>query len=132
LKDGIPKGLARELRNLNTLISGINREYSREPLDPEKVKDLTEIEILTILDKRKTEIDKILEKSEAKVLYELFHLTSEYVDPIVKKKLDNSVAYKVEELYASIESTYLQEKAAIIKLWRKKYLRSAIFSVREE
>lgn len=90
MKDDISKDLAKELRKLDTLISGINRDYSRRLLDPEKVKDLTKIEILTILDKRKAKIDEILGKSDARVLYELFHLTSEYVDPIVKKKIRQS------------------------------------------
>lgn len=62
----------------------------------------------------------------------IFHLTSEFVDPIIKKRLDNLAAIEVEKLYDSVENIGLQDKPTTVKSWRKRYLRSARLSVRKE
>ena len=119
LKDGIQENWATELRDLAASISNINRKYSSGPLSPEKIKSLTKIEILTLLDEIKSEIDTKPNASSASTLYQLFNLTSDYVDPIIKKKLDNLATITVEEMYDDIVNIGVEDKSAIIKTWRK-------------
>lgn len=97
-----------------------------------KVKDLTKIQILKLLEDRQAEVDKELMASNARTIYMIIHLTNEYVDPVDKKKLERLAAIKVKEFYDNIEATELQDKSALVKKWRRKYLRSARLSIRKE
>lgn len=75
---------------------------------------MTKLEILNLLDERQNEIDLILAEAKASTLYKIFHLTSQYVNPIVEKRLDNLATIEVEKLYDGVENVGNQDKQSTI------------------
>jgi hypothetical protein len=60
------------LQELTISIKNINRDYSTGAISPEKIKNLSKIKILTLLDQKTNEIE--LSKSKYATLYKLEHL----------------------------------------------------------
>lgn len=134
LKDGIPEDLEVELRNLDIKISNINRNYSNGPLSPDNVKKLEKIEILTYLSQKQKEIDNVLNQSVAKTLYKIQNLSTEYVSPLVKRKLSKLALIEVEKFYTEnpqAEDVY-GDMSSIVSNWKSRYYRLARMSVRRE
>jgi hypothetical protein len=96
LKENIPEDRINGLRELNTAISSINRNYSLGVLAPDRVRLLNKLEVLSELDKRNREIENLLDgglnnegvyfdaHSEA-TLWRILNLSYEFVSPIVKR-----------------------------------------------
>lgn len=134
LRDGIPEDLAIELRSLDIKVSNINREYSTGPLSPINVKNLTKVKILTLIDEREEKINKELNSSRANILYRLLNLSTEYVSPVIKRKLSKLAITEVEKYFTKNEgsSEIIGDKQSVIKSWKKRYLKIARLSVRKE
>ena len=130
LRDGIPEDLVIELRNLDVNVSNINRDYSLGERSPEKVKSKTKVEILQLLDERDRKILRLLNDSNAKTLYKLLNLSSEYVDPIHKKRLSDLTIIEVKKIFNGPDTgiTSDEDRSAVIKTWKKKYLKT-IYSI---
>jgi hypothetical protein len=122
LKDGIPETAAGELRDLESRIRGINFRYSEGDLSPKEVKKLTKIERLQKINERDDEISVEVIKSSIGKLYKAINLSSEYISPIKKKKINLWVQREVDDLISKPEFAHLkEERASIIS----KYVRRA-------
>lgn len=132
LRDGIPADLVIGLRDLDEKIRGINKEYSTTVLSPENVKLLTKIEILQYLQDKGKKIKKLQENSKVDTLYSILHLSSEYINPIIKKRLKTLARVEVEKLYSENPNfeIIVGEKNFIVDSWKKRYINLSKVSVR--
>lgn len=123
LKDGIPESAAGELRDLESRIRAINFRYSEGDLSPQEVKKLTKIERLQKINERDDEIAKEISKSSIGKLYKATNLSSEYISPVKKKKINLWVQREVDELICNKEFLHLKEDRAtlIAKFVRRAY-----------
>jgi hypothetical protein len=87
LLDGLSIEEVAGLRDLGLSIKAINFEYSTGALSPDKVKLLTKIDRLRIISERDFKIDSLIIKSKFGTLFKLTKLSSEYVSPIIKKRV---------------------------------------------
>lgn len=124
LKDGISEEQAIELRNLEVKVKNINIEYSETTLSRENIKKMTKIGRLTQITKRDDEISKAIANSKEGILYKLLNLSSEYITPEKKKKIENFVINELEQLFITEKFKNLQEDR--IPLMKK--LMSSAFS----
>ncbi len=134
LQSGIEERRIEELRNLTVLVKDINRKYSTGKLSPTAVQSLKKIEILALIDKRNDEINSFIEKSSEKTLYKIFQLSSEYLSPITKRRIQKLVDSEISKLAASEDSfvTQFGEVNNIVSKWRRKYIKLAVLSYRRE
>lgn len=86
LRDGMPKEVVVELRTLERAVGSINRKYFNGVLSSTNVKSLSKKEILTELENRNNEIERLVDGSSVGTVYKIINLNTEYVSPIVKKK----------------------------------------------
>lgn len=123
LKDGIPESAAGELRDLESRIRGINFRYSEGDLSPKEVKKLTKIERLKKINERDDEIAKEITKTSIGKLYKAANLSSEYISPVKKKKINLWVQKEVDGLICKPEFSHLKEDRAtlIAKYVRRAY-----------
>lgn len=122
LKDGIPETAAGELRDLESRIRGINFKYSEGALSPKEVKKLTKIERLQKINERDDEISNEIVKTSIGRLYKAINLSSEYISPIKKKKINLWVQREVDDLISKPEFIHLKDdRASLIS----KYVRRA-------
>lgn len=133
LRDGIPEDMVIELRSLETKIKDINRLYSTGVLSPLNVKHLTKIEVLKKLEEKNVNIENEIKTSNVETLYRILNLSSEYISPIVKKRLRKIVNLEIEKLYSenSNLSSMIGEKTVILDRWKRRYVRLAKISVRK-
>lgn len=125
----LTSGLEQEekdgLRDLALSIKSINFKYSTTVLSPGNVKKLNKIEILRHIDERNSEINSIILKSKYGLLYKIMNLSTEYINPIQKKRITNYVRQEVERMYSEnekrIQSLYGDKTDVIIKLRRRAY-----------
>lgn len=134
LKDGIPEDLEIGLRSLDISISDINREYSNGKLSPVNVKNLTKVQILSLLEEKNRKIELLIKESDVEVLYRLLNLSTEYVDPVTKRNLNRLAIEEVERIFKANKdsSSIYGDKLALIKSWKSRYYRLARLSVRKE
>jgi len=71
-------------REIKSLISHYERNSG---LNPEEMKDMPKISKLQLIDKRDTEIEKLISSSEVGTLYRITKLTSERIPPVIKSKI---------------------------------------------
>lgn len=145
LKDNLPEARISALRELNILISNINRSYSLNKLSPDNVKSMNKLERLMELDKRDKEIRFILDggideegnrvqpHSES-VLWKIQNLSSEYISPIKKRRLSLLAETEVTKLFEENPNLMFEsgEKKQLIDKWKKRYVKFARQSVRRE
>lgn len=102
LKSGLTDSEVAELRDLESKIRAINFEYSEGVLSPNKIKMLSKIERLTKINERDEKISTLIKMSKVGTLFKILNLSSEYVSPINKKRIQTWVDAEV--------TAYLQEK----------------------
>lgn len=144
LKENIPENRISALRELDTAISTINRKYSLGSLSPDRVRHLNKLEVLTELDKRDKEIRFLLdgntsgsgdyyEGHEESTLWKILNLSSEFISPIIKRRLSLLAETEVAKLF--LENPRLQyeqgEQKQLSDKWKKRYIKIARLSVRK-
>lgn len=134
LRDGIPKDLVIDLRSLETNIKTEFRTYSTGALSPERVRKLTKLEILELIDKRDRAIELLIDNSKAGVLFRILSLTSEYLGPLDKRKLNTEARNNVNKLFQANSSLYevLGDESQVTETWKKRYYKIATNSFIKE
>lgn len=132
LKAGMPKEVVVELRNLDAKIRSINFSYSEGELSPIRINKLTKIERLKIIDKRDQEIEENIKNSKHGLLYKLTKLSSEYISPIQKKKIQLLVKKEVDLLLETKDefSSLKLERNQILSKIQRKALKIEIESIK--
>lgn len=143
LKENLPEARISALRELNISISNINRKFSLNTLSPDKVKYLNKLEVLTELDKRDKEIRFILDGGVDKngvqhkphkeaTLWKILNLSSEYISPIIKRRLILLAETEVSKLFIDNPRLNFEqgEKKQLIDKWKKRYIKFARQSIR--
>lgn len=133
LRDGIPQEEVLELRELATSIKNINRTYSIGVLSPDNVRKLNKIEILKYLDQKNKEINLLIKDSPVSTLYKLENLSTEYINPITKKKLINLAKAGVEEYYKNLpdDKSLIIDKRVLFDKWKRRFLKLEKISIRK-
>lgn len=133
LRDGMSQEEVAELRDLDAKIRSINFFYSEGVLSPENVKRLTKIERLQAIDKRDLEIDDFIKESKSGILYKICKLSSEYISPIQKKKIQLWVKKEVDSLISDPNSSpnFSNERNQILAKLQRRALRFEKNSVRK-
>lgn len=144
LKEDIPEERIAGLRELDTSISSINRRYSLGPLSPDNVKGLKKIEILNILEEKNREISFLLNGGhdssnvlqpphKSATLWKILSLSSEYVSPIIKRRLNLLAEKEVSKLFAQNPKLSFEynEQKQLSDVWKKRYIKIACVSVRK-
>jgi hypothetical protein len=133
LRDGIPQEEVLELRELATSIKNLNRIYSTDVLSPDKVTKLSKIEILKHLEDKSRKINQLINESKVSILYKLEHLSTEYINPITKKKLINLAKAGVEEFYKDLpdDKSLIVDKRVLYDRWKRRFLKLEKLSVRK-
>lgn len=133
LRDGISDLEAAELREMDSKIRAINFNFSENELSPIRIKDLSKIEKLTLINKRDQLISEIIKVSRSGTLYRLLQLSSEYISPIKKKKIflwvRSEVDKKIEEL--STSEDFSAERTQIISRLQRRSIKFEKNSVRK-
>jgi hypothetical protein len=144
LKENIPEDRISGLRELDAAISSINRKYSLGVLSPDRVSQLTKLEVLAELDKRNKEIQILLEGGigdssinykphKEATLWKILNLSSDNISPIVKKRLNLLADDAVSMLFSEnpkLNFEYGEQKQLADK-WKKRYIKLARLSVRK-
>lgn len=133
LRTGIQEDLVIELRSLDTKIKDINRNYSTGVLSPVNIRTLTKIEILQKLEDKNVEIQKNINESSVELLYKIFKLNSEYISPIVKKRLSSFAQIEADKLFKDgvMMVSYEKDKKKIVDKWKKRFFRMELTSVKK-
>lgn len=132
LRDGISESQEAELRNLEVKIRSINYTYSEGVLSPLSVKKLTKIQRLTEITKRDDEISECISLSSSGTLYRILNLSSEYIDPVKKKKIYSLVQSQVDTMIQNEEFKDLQkERSQLIAKLTKRAINFERNSVRK-
>lgn len=124
LKTGLEDQELDALRDLALDIKSINFQYSTGPLSPERVKKLSKIEILTLIDERNLIINKKINSNKFGKIYRTMNLSSEYISPITKKKISNWVVSEVDSLFnenANFTSIYGERTSVMSKFRTRAY-----------
>lgn len=135
LRDGIPRDLAIDLRSLETNVKTEFRKYSTGKLAPENVRSLTKLEILKLIDERDRNVNVLLQESNAGVLFRIMSLTSEYLSPMEKRKLNTESRINVIKLFEENKSLHdvLGDQSQVLEKWKKRYYKIATSSfIKEE
>lgn len=109
LKDGLSDIEVAELRDLDSKIRRINFEYSEGILSPIEVKKLTKIQRLQKIDERDSLIDEEISQSKYGVLYKILRLSTEYISPINKKKIQMWVDSEVTKIITEAGTPNLKD-----------------------
>lgn len=144
LKENIPEDRISGLRELDTAISAINRKYSLGVLSPERVGLLTKLEVLAELDKRNSEVQVLLDGTIDKnnniikphkeaTLWRILNLSSEYISPVIKRRLNILADNEVQKLFEENPNLQFEqgEKKQLADKWKKRYIKLARLSVRK-
>lgn len=133
LKDSIPEDQCAELRNLSDLVKSINRQYSTGVLSPENVKQLKKKEVLEQIDLRSAAINDAVDRSSVGTLYKITGLSTEYLDPLIKKKIDTLAEIKVNELFKHDPNliVILGDRRELVIKWKRRYAKLARLSKRK-
>jgi hypothetical protein len=123
LKDGIGTSKEAELRDLQSKIRAINFRYSQGELSPEKVKMLSKIERLETINERDNLLTSLIIKSPVGDLYRALNLSSEYISPIKKKKIQLWTQKAVDELLQDdiFKDGNKERRSLISKFTRRAY-----------
>lgn len=131
LKDGLKDSEVVGLRDLDAKIRKINFEYSEGVLSSREVKKLTKIERLSKIDERDSKIKECVNNSKFGTLYSILKLSTEYISPVKKKKIQIWVDAEVTRLLDSEPFRSLkEERINIISQLTRRALRIERNSVR--
>jgi len=134
LKDGLPATTEGELRDLGINIKNVNAEYSRGDLSPQNVILHTKIDKLRFIDDKNCKINRLISDSNVGDLYKTLKLSSEYLDPIDKKRISNFCITEVERAFAedcNLSEMYGDVSQVVSKL-RKRAFKTAVSSLKRE
>jgi hypothetical protein len=133
LRDGISEEEVVGLRELQAVISAKNFAYSDGELSPTNLKNLSKIDKLRLIDKRDAEISILIANSKAGVLYKLLNLSTEYISPIKKKKIQLWVKTEVDRLIDGnvSYSTFKVDRSQLISKLQRRALKFERNSVRK-
>lgn len=134
LRDGLPNSARDALRDLALKIKMVNFDYSNGALSRDEVKKLSKIQILVKIEERNEEINNLISQSKYGDLYKTLKLSTEYLSPITKKKINNFCNLEVESLYnsdASVAEMY-GDMNSVLQKFRKRAYKVAINSLRRE
>lgn len=123
-----------ELHALSQRVSVINSSYARDALSPGNIKNKTKLEILQLIEQKENEIKNVIDNSNISDLYKIINLSTEYISPIIKKKLNKLAISKINEFYEE-ESNAIEmygEKSMLLSKWKKRYLKAALTSRKKE
>lgn len=134
LKDSMSEETSLELRNLTDAIKAVNRRYSQGELSPINVQNLKKIEILSLIANRDDEVETLITNSNVELEYRITKLNSQYLSPLVKRKIQNLARKTVSDLYTSQAdlSLIVGDIQTIEERWRKRFLRLSSISLRKE
>lgn len=134
LRNGLEKAELDALRDLALKIKSVNFNWSTGKLSPDNVKNLTKIEILQYIDERNKIINDLLNESKYGELYRTVNLSTEYINPIIKKKISNWVCEEVDKLYTQDQnlSSIYGDRSIVASKVRKRALKIARGSVIRE
>jgi hypothetical protein len=123
LKDGIGTSKEAELRDLESKIRAINFKYSQGELSPEKVKKLSKIKRLETINERDNVLTSLIVNSPVGDLYRALNLSSEYISPIKKKKIQLWIQKSVDELLQddNFKDGNMERRSLISKFTRRAY-----------
>lgn len=131
MKDGISDMEAAELRELESKVRSINFEYSEGKLSPSKVKLLTKIQRLQLIDERDSKISSMIKNSKAGILFRILKLSSEYISPVKKKKISTWVRIEVDKMLNDTSyENLLGDRAQLISKYQRRAIRLEKISVR--
>lgn len=144
LKESIPENRISGLKELDLSIAQINRKYSLGRLSPENVRYLTKLEVLSELDKRNREIEiklvggidlkgNKIEPHKESTLWRILNISTEYIPPMVKRRLAILAETEVEKLFKehpNLQMDISQQKQLSDK-WKKRYFKIARLSIRK-
>lgn len=144
LKENIPEDRISGLRELDTKISAINRSYSLGKLSPENVRNLKKLEILKLLDERNSKIEIILNGGKDEygnivkahpesIIWKILNLSTEFVSPIIKRRLSILADSVVDELYNQNPNLQIihGEQKTLADKWKSRYIKLARLSLRK-
>lgn len=134
LKDGLKDTVEVELRDLGINIKNVNSDYSRGELSPDNVKFLTKINKLKLIEAKNLKINQLVSDSNVGDLYKTLNLSSEYLDPVNKKKISKFCIEQVEKEFSedeNLERMYGDVSQVVSKL-RKRAFKTAVSSLRRE
>lgn len=133
LRDGMPSEEVAGLRDLDAKVRAINFKYSEGVLSPENVRLLSKIERLQFIDKRDSEISACIQSSKFGILYKICNLSSEYINPVKKKKIQTWVRKEVDSLLSEGDdfSKIANERNQILSKLNRRALRFEKNSVRK-
>lgn len=134
LKDGLTMEEQVGLSDLDTDIKRIFSKYTTGDgtLSPREVGKKKKVEILEAIEDQNSEIKAILDKSKYKTLHKIINLTSEYITPLKKKKIQYLISEQmVLHFEGSIESETIDFSSFESRM-RKRALRIERNSVRRK
>lgn len=131
LRDGISESEAAGLRDLEAKVRSVNFQYSEGELSPLEVKKLSKVERLLLINKRDDEISRLITDSHEGILYKLMNLSTEYISPVKKKKVNLWVQKEVDSFLSDPKfSSLIEERSQLIAKFRRRALRFEKNSVR--
>lgn len=131
LRAGLTESEVAGLRDLESNIRKINFQYSEGVLSPLSINSLTKIGRLKAIDERNTKISDLIKNSKFGILYKILNLSSEYISPIKKKKIQFWVDAETTRLLSEKNYESLkEERSSIISQLTKRVLRIEKNSVR--
>lgn len=101
LRSGLLEEEIAELRDLELSVRAINYLYSIGSLAPENVKLLTKLERLEIIAARDEKVNELIRENNYSNLFKLTNLSSEYISPIKKKKIEQLCYKELKKVYES-------------------------------
>jgi hypothetical protein len=103
-----------ELRELESNVRQVNFSYSQGVLSATNVKTLSKISRLKAIDERDEKISELIKKSPAGNLYRATTLTTEYINPVEKKKILLIVNKEIDELLSEEKFSHLKKDRSIL------------------
>jgi hypothetical protein len=101
LRSGLLEEEIAQLRDLELSVRAINYLYSIGSLGPENVKLLTKLERLEIIAARDEKVNELIRENHYSNLFKLTNLSSEYISPIKKKKIEQLCYKELKKVYES-------------------------------
>lgn len=134
LKDGLSDSEVAGLRDLDLTIRAVNQEYNDGKLSQKEIVKLTKIERLKLIDEKDTIIASKIAQSKFGTLYRIFHLTTEYITPVKKKKLYKFIVEEVDKYINKVKNykspEFILDRSTLISWCYKKAIKAEKYSIR--
>jgi uncharacterized protein YnzC (UPF0291/DUF896 family) len=140
LNDCIEDHMSIALKTLEYEVASINAQYANGPLARDKVQKMKRIELLRLISEKDDEILSAVNSSDVSGLWQAKNLSTEFINPLVKKRIQKLAEDKVDEFlksdsYSDVKNSFPftdKEIDTLKKQYRRRYLKSARLSVRKE